>query len=440
MSGSGGRPAGREGQRRTFLSTASALETPAERALDRVVRSGHSASVLRLYLSRLHPSGVRPYHGRVARCLLDDAVQAAGGQVFVCKNKDLILIAGPEPVAAVALLLLRLFRTEPAADNTLVSVWSLPADEAQIRAELATSYGDPGPVEEVATPLGAITAIHTLMAGMPEGELMQRQTAVRIVGGRFFGLFQELSVNFAAIEERIGMTLPAGSDPYLVRYIAGQLDSRMLAWLSKQGLRTSPALNVNVPLAGIATPGFDALRAAARASGTLLGVDIALTEALADLRLFRDTRDRLQADGCTVALDGVDHHAMLVCDPAALKPDMLKLEWSPLIPALPARSQARIRGAIGALGIERVVVCRAETEAALMWGLGEGIGCFQGRHVDLMLAAERIAACAHSSRCKLPQCIERAAATTPAARVGCLDQARLEGGQLWSVARPAPVA
>ena len=417
----------------------SSLESPAERALDRVVRSGQPASVLRLHLSRLPPAYLRPYHGRVARCLFDDAVQRGGGQVFACRNGDIVLIAGADPVASLGAVLLRLFRTEAAGDHQLLGLWSLPEDEAAVRAEFAASLDRTIPAEDPPAPMGAIAAIGTLLAAAPNGELVRRQTAVRIEGGRMRGLFQKLSVSVKAVEARIGINLQHGANPYLFRYIAGQIDERMLVPLAQAGVHWVEALHIHLPLAALASPGFGTLRSAARHARTQLGVEVSLAEAIADMRGFQAARDRLHEDGCTVVLDGVSPHAMLHCDPAALRPDLLKLEWSPLLPALPAREQRRLCRAVSQFGAERIVVYRAETEAALVWGLGQGITCFQGRHVDLMLAADRVRGCSHSAGCSLRQCIDRAAATDEAGQRGCLDTALLGGELHWRPSR-APEA
>ena len=53
----------------------------------------------------------------------------------------------------------------------------------------------------------------------------------------------------------------------------------------------------------------------------------------------------------------------------------------------------------------------ADTEAALRWGLAQGIRRFQGGHVDPTLGAERMMACPVAAGCTLQECAERAAAT-----------------------------
>ena len=436
----GERGAVRSGNR-VFLSGFASLETPAERALDRIVRSGHPASVLRLHLSRLRPGSLRPYHGQVARCLFDDAVQHGGGQVFACRNGDLVLIAGAEPVASLGAVLMRLFRAETPGDRQLLGMWTLPADEAAVRAEFAASNDDAvARLDDHPAPLGAIAAISTLLASTAHNGFVRRQTAIRITSSRITAVFQKLSVSFPAIEAQIGMPLSPNADPYLHRYIAAQLDTWILASLAGPSLSTAPALNLNLPLSSVGTMAFGAVRDAARRAGLLLGVEIAVADALADLPLFQATSAQLRRDGCTVLLDGIDHQMLLHCDPAALQPDMIKLEWSPLLATLPGREQRRVRQAIDTLGPERVLISRAETEAAMVWGLGQGIVYFQGRHVDLMLAADRLRVCAYSAGCTLRQCIDRAAASDGEGRQGCLDLGLLDGRLHWpasALARPA---
>ncbi len=391
------------------------------------MRSGHPASVLRLFLSRLQHDGAKPHHRLVARCLFDDTVRQAGGQVFTCGNGDLVLIAGPDAVASLGAVLLTLFRPEAPGDQQLLGAWSLPADATSVRADFACSPEEASPAEDPPVPLGAMAAISAALALAPHGDLVRRQTAVRIDGRRVTPLFQELSVSFPALEARIGMRVPRGADPYLFRYISGQLDQGMLQVLAQADLSQVPALNVNLPLSLASSPGFASLQATASRFGTRLGIELPFVEAIANVHRFVEIRDRLQAEDCQVVLDGIDYHTLLHCDPASLQPDMVKLAWSAMIPIQPARDARRLSSALERLGADRIVLCHAETEAALVWGMAHGIARFQGRHVDAMLAAERISTCRFSSACSLRQCIDRAAATDEAGQDGCNDTGLLGG-------------
>ena len=161
-------------------------------------------------------------------------------------------------------------------------------------------------------------------------------------------------------------------------------------------------------------------------------------EAIGDLHRFHAARERLRSTGCRLVLDGLDHAALSLARPAAWEPDLLKLDWSPRMATLPGRERRLLAAAITAFGPERVVLHRAETEAALAWGRRHGIRCFQGRHVDAMLAAERITTCRHAAACTLRQCIDRAAATGAAGRLGCRNTPLLDDVHQPQAAIPLP--
>ncbi len=94
------------------------------------------------------------------------------------------------------------------------------------------------------------------------------------------------------------------------------------------------------------------------------------------------------------------------------------------------------------LDSDRIVLHRAETEAAVTWGQAQGISRFQGRHVDAMLGAGRILHCPLSRGCTLRQCIERGAAIADVGRSGCGNTALLDGADvsLRGGRRPEPAA
>jgi hypothetical protein len=150
-------------------------------------------------------------------------------------------------------------------------------------------------------------------------------------------------------------------------------------------------------------------------------------EAVADLTRFAAARERLTRAECSLVLDGMDHSALALSRPGQWQPILLKLHWSPRMATLPARERRLLTDSINAFGADRIVLHRAETEAALAWGRQYGIRRFQGRHVDAMLAAERITACSFSRACTLRQCIDRATATGAPGRVGCNNTALLDG-------------
>ena len=149
-------------------------------------------------------------------------------------------------------------------------------------------------------------------------------------------------------------------------------------------------------------------------------------EVVADLPGFARATQQLRAAGCSLVLNGVDHGTMLLAALERLEPDWVKLDWSPRLQRLPALDRSELASAMARIGLDRLILGRAETEAALAWGMTAGIRCFQGRYVDTILAAERLKTCSHAAACTMRQCMDRAAATDLAGQAGCFSPALLD--------------
>jgi hypothetical protein len=143
-------------------------------------------------------------------------------------------------------------------------------------------------------------------------------------------------------------------------------------------------------------------------------IEVALVEACGDAAAFGHARGVLADAGLPLVLDGVSYLALLLAQPDALCPDLLKLDWSPVLPDLRSEERQQVAAALARIGPDRVVLHHADTEAALCWGMAQGLRRFQGRHVDAILAAGRILACPLAAGCTVRHCMERAAAVVPA--------------------------
>ncbi len=417
---------------RVILATGNPAASPLHQALDLGLdwagRTKRPVAILILHLSRLHAPGPRPHHRRIASALLDGAIQTHGGQVFHCGNGDFVLLTDPATSAALVPTLSHLFRPEAPGVDRLLTLWSLPTDEDAARAHLTSAAPSAAVMEDVPVPLGALAAAEAVLASVPVDELVRRQTAVRITARGMEPLYQELSVSLAALEARNGAPLPVIADPYLFRHLAARLDERVLHAAAGTHLATVPAIHLNLTISSVLSAEFMRF-AAGRDATTRLGIELQFMEAVADLPRFSLACDRLRDTGCSLVLDGLDHAVLSLARPAHWQPALLKLDWSPRMATLPARERRLLTAALTAFGPERIVLHRAETEAALAWGRSHGIRRFQGRHVDAMLAAERITACRHAAACTLRQCIGRAAATGPGGRAGCRNTDLLDAFQ-----------
>ena len=421
-------------------------------------------AVLALHLSRIPPPGARSHHRRVAAAVLEDAAARGAGQLFALANGDMaLLFRPPDGGVAITAVLGRLFQADVPDEAALRSLWLLPHAAAQaldyIRARVTEGdRADPTPEPQVNA--GTIAAREEVVQTSALPDLMHRQTAVLLRPGHkapLAPLYREVAISTAVLEARIAAVGQANADPFLFSHLGARLDVRMLTALRDDvpgggllsgGLATQAALHVNLTMAGILSASFVAFATAcqeALRAGFAIGAEIQLVEAFADSKAFVLARERLRLAGLRLILDGVSHHALALTSPGTLEPALVKLSWTSAIPA----AGPGLQDSIARLGPDRLVLCRADSEAAIAWGLSVGIRRFQGRYIDAMLAAERLRHCKHATGCALRQCIERASATGPAARTGCRNTQLLDFGAPAYVAEgadagagrvPAPMA
>ena len=394
---------------------------------------------LALVLHLSHLATPRAHHRRIARAILDDAVQRLQGELFALRNRDLVLIL--PPVLGVEVLssqLARLFRIDQPTASALLSAW--PAGGDEMLAYATARLQDP-PAAERVEPIGRPAAVDETLALIGTArltDLTQRQVGVAIsdeAGSddavsskpgmpRLRPAYTEFMVALSVLRSRLAAVGQAEADPYLFRHLAGQLDGRMLLAVEKavrEGGAPPLPVHLNLTIGGVLSPGFERLAAGLATAGGSLAVELPLLEACGDPAGFARARDCLRAANVALVLDGVSHQALAITNLASLEPDWIKLDWSEGM-----AGHAPTLDGLARLGVHRVVLARVETAAAVAWGMRHGIPVFQGRHIDGLLAAARVRACPAAAGCVARQCQERATATGAAGRAGCTNPALLD--------------
>lgn len=450
--------------------SAGAVERQLLAAVERTARHPRGWVALVLHLSALYPPAPRPHHLRIARVLMHDVAQRQDGQSFTLRNGDVVLLCRDEslmspvravsgavpaasPLAALPATLGRLFRREAADAAGLVSVWPLAHEAERLLGYAASrlASSDAAPADDAAAPVAeVVNTVDALLAYARPADLIQRQAGVLLVPGtaqQIRPIYQELSFSLDLLEARIDAPGQIGRDPFLLQHLANRLDARMLRTLHEDHGRGGPLdpgsarlpLYLRLTISGLLSDGFAALAAVCRDVGRPLGAEVLLVEAAADPTGFSHARKRAGQLGAKLVLDGMSHLALLVACPWLLRPDLLKLDWSPRLPDLPEAERAALGDAIRQVGPARLILHRADSEAAIRWGVAHGIRRFQGRHIDVMLAAARIVACPVASRCSLRQCTERASAAGGGGRASCGNHALLDAGapESGNAERPA---
>jgi hypothetical protein len=463
FSGSPG-PASAAREGRVQDLSAAASDGPLHDAALRAARQPAGRVAVVLHLSRLPALGVRPHHRRVARALMQDTAGRYDGQVFERPSGDLVLLCrrglaqAPSPgqtgrsttadPLALPEILTRLLRAGSADPGQLVSVWSLEDEQELLLAYTATRTR-PNPAPPAREDYAGQTSLIDVLGGVVDqvnlGDVLRRQTAIVLGEAPDTGLtplYRDLSFAVPSLEARLAEAGQIRVDPFLFRHLSARLDQRVLAAVTASlgrggALDAStgeshrvPMLHLSLTVAGVLSPAFAALAEACRRlpGPVAVGVELAVMEVAADTQRFARARARLAEAGFRFVLGGVSHLSLQIADPAPLRPDLMKLDWSQRLPDLPDGEAEAVDTALRAIGPQRIVLHRADSEAALHWGLARGIRRFQGRHVDMMLGAARIVSCVAATQCTLRQCVERARTVAASGRAGCANHALLDHG------------
>jgi hypothetical protein len=429
--GGPGQAAGHAGSERALLD-----------ATERALRAPAGKWALSLNLSCLKAPPPRPYHVRIALALMQDSASRLGGQVFPLRNGDLVLLCGaPEtalgtPDASLPGTLLRLFAVDAPGDR-LTTMWDLDQAGTAFRDHVAHCLADPatqdeGPPETLSS--HGLAALLAWLRAADTRTLLVQRTAVQLrpgrgpkLAGRLVPLFRDIAFDEAALPEaaRAGLC----RDPFILRHLAGLLHARILAMVTEdvrvRGPLTRPALlqpmELHLALSprAVLSPGFARLGAQAALRRMRFGVEFSAMEIAGDPWIAASARQFLAHTGFGMVLGGIDHAALVLLRLDAMAPDLVKLDWSPRLADGQAGQVAQAEAAIRAWGPQRVVLCRVDGEAALVWGHGQGITAFQGPYIDAVQAASRITACPAARACSLRACVDRALSVHPAARSGC---------------------
>ncbi|MGH7083259.1 MAG: hypothetical protein ACREFV_12400, partial [Acetobacteraceae bacterium] len=456
-------------------------------AAHRALRAPESRIAVVLHLARLAPPGPGPHHRRIARALLIEAAQRHDGQLFPLANGDLVLLCRPpatpagsaDDPGALPGTLRRLFAGETPEPNTIVSLWPL-ADQADRLLSYARERSDavaspsipehpsvgparaalPPPLPPSALPPPALPDPVPLAFPPAIPELLQRRTAALISltdGVRAHAieaLFRDISFSAAALDAHYAPPGARPADSWLCRHLTGRFDEQLLALVEAALPGDGPlgmahatpglALHLSISPELVVRPKFDHFATLCRTIGICIGIEVPLVAAAAAPAAFAAARAALHRSGFRIVLGGISPQALRLIRPQVLEPDLLKLDWAPKLGRLAEPDQRALATSLAAIGPERVVLQRADTEAALVWGLGQGIRRFLGAHVDAMLAAQRMLACPAASACTLHQCRERAASATAPGRRLCrnlsLLDARAPTATLAPIATLAPTA
>jgi hypothetical protein len=397
---------------RSPAASLQASQTSLQDALRRALRDeGGRAAV------RVSPS-TQPEAQRLVFALLREAVDVKGGSLLEITPDDWLLTELPSFEAGKLQILLGKI-----LGDTAVQLLPLPASRS-ILAGLLNAARPPQflevPAAELVSPLG----LHARLDRLNLSQVYRRQSIVGITGAALPRLvFQRLGLDKAALQQHLGSI---AEDRTLLRHAQSLLQKRVLEALGDEGTRKSllgggPIAPLLLELSPDLLPAAptEADEAPQPAAAPALYATLALHEAISISNL-NTRREALRQDAWGIAISGLSASALSLVETEALPADWLILHWSP------ALEDTQSVKALRRLDQARLILDGCDGEAALSWGLSQGIHLYGGPWIEEIITAGRMEYCSEAARCLRSECRARGLATAPSDRLGCHNPLLLE--------------
>jgi hypothetical protein len=380
-------------------------QTPLQDALRRALRDEPGRVALRL------SPGAQPEAQRLVFALLREETDIKGGSLVEIAPNDWLLTELPAFEAGKLQALLGRILGEAA-----VQLLPLPASRGHL-IQLMNAAREPHflqvPAVEVVSSLG----LEDRLGRLNLHQVYRRQSIVGITGSNLPRLvFQRLGLDAAALRQHLGGIV---DDRSLLRHAKSLLQKRLLEALGDEGTRKSlmgsgPIAPLLLDLPPDLLPHLpDAADAAAQqAVAPALYATLSLHEAIS-INNLATRREALRQEAWGIAISGLSASALTLIEVDALPADLLILDWSPDLEA-PQAAKALRR-----IDQTRLVLDGCDGEAALSWGISQGIFLYGGPWIEEIIAAARMDHCAEAARCLRSECRARGLATSPTDRLGC---------------------
>jgi EAL domain-containing protein (putative c-di-GMP-specific phosphodiesterase class I) len=236
---------------------------------------------------------------------------------------------------------------------------------------------------------------HTL-ASFDVSSLVRRQPVCALLPGQQpQPVFSEVHIGIVDMAKQLVPGVDLASDPWLFQHLAETLDRRLLQSLIEHG-PTEQAISVNLRMATLLSPEFLEFdkQVRQRSRGELI-IELQLVDIFAELGAYMFIRDYARKRGYRILIDGLHHLHLPLINRKRLGADLVKVVWSSdLLEESGEGPLDDLRAAIRTTGVDRVILCRCDSDRAIEFGQSLGLRLFQGYYLDSRLRAQRAPAVA----------------------------------------------
>jgi EAL domain-containing protein (putative c-di-GMP-specific phosphodiesterase class I) len=388
----------------------------------RLERNVYGWRAVHLHLSELKPHNRRDYQLRIAASEFDPLLRRFNSELFQLANGDIVYLWEGESVEEVDGVVLRLRYLF--SDDPLVGSGREPEpaelegieDDRPVRPDLCGWYDLERDYDQLRYALedlvealeGSRAGSAALrpplepaqLAGLERGiaeidfEALVRRQPICAVFPKAAPrpVLREVHVAVGVLGEQLLPGVDLAADPWLFQHLAESLDRRLLALLAEEGPGAGEeALSINLRLATLLSPAFlDFDQRFRLHSAKEVVVELQLIDIFAELGAYLFIREFIRERGYRICIDGLHHLHLPLINRKRLGADLVKLLWSPdVLHEVNATRREELQAAVRHAGVDRVILCRCDSAAAVEWGLSLGIRLFQGHYIDSRLRAAR---------------------------------------------------
>ena len=376
-------------------------------------------SMVQVHLSALRPFNRRDQHMRAAANIFEPIIKAMAGQIFILKTGDMFFFFKNEVRADVETAVQQvkyMFSDDPlvmdeAETKTTFATWldavgefekiqriiQLLADAEDRRLEEAKNRMDARSALRAKQKMGepmtpeVLMRIEDALSRADLSNLVRRQFACAIDENMIpEQQFSELFISIQDLRETLMPGVNLLANRWLFNHLTETLDRRMLSMLSKTDrISLSGDISFNINVRTLVSRDFLQFddNVAANRRGAMI-IELQKEDIFSDLSSFLFAREFVQSKGYRVSLDGLTFETLQIIDHRRLGVDMLKLVWNAELIDGGDNVLAQVRKVAEDLGRDRVVLCRCDNREAIDFGMAAGIGLYQGRYIESLIAED----------------------------------------------------
>ena len=381
--------------------------------LDRISKLSVSFYGVYVGMSMLMPMNRGYRQLEIVSKLFEPLLSNEQSRLFLLSNKDFVLVGTQISLEAIEEVLYQiksLFADDPIIarqqENTFEQIFFLDKDLDRLKALIHENRSDvpvntpssdvknmePFNPEQLDVLLGKLEHLNTI-------DFIHRQSVLSLNGqtGNSI-LFQEFYTSILQLQQTLCPTCDVTSDKSLFNQLTQTLDRRMLGTLSLSGLTSyPPAISLNLNISTLSSSIFSRFT---EVWPTPIIIELQLADIFYDIRRYQEAVSKMREKGHRVLIDGLSPVELEYVNIRLLKPDFVKLFWSPVWETVKAKEQVS-----GLDTSAKVILARCGSEEALKWGTKIGIHHFQGHYIDAVLGALTKNSCTFGQECTLASCM-----------------------------------